>query len=146
MESTMASFDEILKAVIVAGRDEGFMESGDDVSATSEVKVYFFGYDQKFNEEDEDDDEEVDDHNNEIYDVYIHVDALKPDFDYANVIDEYWGPQKTVPGMVNIRCVYEIDKDYLHVNLLEEYIEMTSKVTEAKINKVLKSAFKSISD
>ena len=35
----MASFDEMLKALIVACRDEGFMESGDDVSATSEVKV-----------------------------------------------------------------------------------------------------------
>lgn len=138
----MASFDEMLKALIVACRDEGFMESADDVSATSEVKVYFFGYEQKFNE----DEEEVDDHNNEIYDVYIHVDALKSDFNYDEVVDKIWGIQKTVPGMVNIRCVYEIDKDYLHFNLLEEYIEMTSGVTEAKINKVLKSAFKSISD
>ena len=139
----MPSFDEMLKALIVACRDEGFMESGDDVSATSEVKVYFFGYDQKFNE---DDDEEVDDHNNEIYDVYIHMDALKPDFDYSDVIDDVWGFEKIVPGMINIRCVYEVDKDYLHLNLLEEYIEMTSEVTEAKINKVLKSAYDSISD
>ena len=138
----MPNFNTKLKAVILAGRDEGFMESGDDVSATSEVKVYFFGYDQIFNE----DDEEVDDHNNEIYDVYIHVDALKSDFNYDDVEDKIWGIQKTVPGMVNIRCVYEIDKDYLHHNLLEEYIEMTSEVTEAKINKVLKSAYDSISD
>ena len=139
----MSNFDTKLKAVILAGRDEGFMESGDDMSATSEIKVHFFGYDQKFNE---DDDEEVDDHNNEIYDVYIHVDALKPDFDYSDVIDDVWGFEKIVPGMINIRCVYEVDKDYLHFNLLEEYIAMTSEVTESKIKKVMKSAYDSISD
>ena len=33
----MATLDEMLKKIVLAGRDEGFMEPGDNVSATGEV-------------------------------------------------------------------------------------------------------------
>ena len=52
----MNNIQEMLKAIILAGRDEGYMEPGDNASATAEILVIFSGYDQAYNE---DEDEEI---------------------------------------------------------------------------------------
>ena len=48
--------------------------------------------------------------------------------------------------MVHIRAVYEVDKDYLHFNPIEEYADSKNGVTATKLKKVLKAAYESVSN
>jgi len=138
----MATVEEMIKTVLMAGRDEGYMDDGDDISASSEIVIFYSGLEQVFNEEDG---QEVDDPNNEIYEIYIHVDALSPDFQYPEA-DEFFGIQIGKEGVVHIRAVYEVDKDYLHFNPLEEYVASSKGVTLAKLKKVIKAAYEAVSE
>jgi len=138
----MATVDEMIKTVLMAGRDEGYMDDGDDISASNEIVIIYTGLEQVFNE---DEGQEVDDPNNEIYEIYIHVDALSPDFQYPET-DEFFGIQIGKVGLVHIRAVYEVDKDYLHFNPLEEYVASSKGVTLAKLKKVIKAAYEAVSD
>jgi hypothetical protein len=133
----MADHYEMLKAIILAGRDEGFMEPGDDVSATNEILVIFSGHDQIY---DEDEDQEIDDENNEIYEVYINAKALDDGFAYAEH-DDYMGIEIGHDNEIHIRAVYEVDKDYLHTNMLEEYVESAKNVSLEEITKVIEIAY-----
>jgi len=47
---------------------------------------------------------------------------------------------------VHIRAVYEVDKDYLHFNPLEEYVASSKGVTLAKLKKVIKAAYEAVSE
>ena len=138
----MATLDEMLKKIVLAGRDEGFMEPGDNVSATGEVLVIFGGNEQVY---DEDLDQETADENSEIYDIYIHVDATADDFEYPH-IDDSLGLEIMVNGMIHIRATYEVASDYLHTNPIDEYIENAEGVTLAKIKKVIKASFEVVDD
>ncbi len=138
----MTTLDEMLKKIVLAGRDEGFMEPGDNVSATGEVLVIFIGNEQVY---DEDLDQEIADENSEIYDIYIHIDATADDFEYPS-IDEFLGIEISVNGMIHIRAVYEVASDYLHANPIEEYIENAEGVTLAKIKKVINASFEAVDD
>lgn len=138
----MATIDVMLKKIILAGRDEGFMSAGDDISATNEILVIFSGNEQVYEQEE---DQEVDDENNEIYELYIHVDALKDDFQYPE-IDDFLDIEISIKGMIHIRAVYEVDKDYLHMNQLDDYVSSATGVTIAKINKVIKAAYENVTD
>ena len=137
----MITVDEMLKAIVLSGRDEGYMDDGDDVSATNQIMVYFNGFDKTY----DDKNEEIDDINNEIYDIYIHVDALIDDFEYPEPT-EYLGIEFGHRGMVHIRAVYEVDKDYLHFNPIEEYADSKKGITATKLKKVLKAAYESVSN
>ena len=53
----MIAVDEMLKAIVLSGRDEGYMDDGDAVSATNQIMVYFNGFDKTY----DDKDEEIDD-------------------------------------------------------------------------------------
>jgi hypothetical protein len=138
----MSTLDEMLKKIVLAGRDEGFMEPGDNVSATGEVLVIFSGNEQVY---DEDLDQEIADENNEIYDIYIHVDATTDDFEYPS-INEFLGIEISVNGMIHIRAVYEVASDYLHANPIEDYIENAEGVTLSKIKKVIEASFEAVDD
>jgi hypothetical protein len=138
----MAAIEKMLKDVVLAGRDEGYMEHGDNVSATSQIMVIYSGNDKIF---DEQSDQEIDDVNNEIYDIFIHVDALKEDFEYT-APESYFAVVVLPKGMAHIRAVYEVDKEYLHFNLLSDYAENAIGVTTTSLKKVLKAAYDSISD
>jgi hypothetical protein len=138
----MAAIEKMLKDIVVAGRDEGFMEYGDNVSATTQIMVIYGGNDKTF---DDVADEEIDDINNEIYEIYIHVDAFQDEFEYPEP-EEYFGIEVLPKGMTHIRAVYELDKDYLHFNSLAEHASNAIGVSENKLKKILKVAYESIAE
>jgi hypothetical protein len=126
----------MLKALIKAGRDEGFMDAGDDISPTNEVLIIFNGFDSI---ESEDDDQEIDDPNSEIYEIYINAKALDNGFTYSEHF-EYMGIEIGHANEIHIRAVYEVDKDYLHTNMLEEYVEMARGISVDEVKKVIEAA------
>ena len=133
---------EMLKAVVLAGRDEGYMEAGDNISATGEILVIFSGFDQSYDDETDD---YLDDENNEIYEIYINKKALIKDFEYEDQ-ESFLDIESTVKGQIHIRAVYEVDQDILHMNELEEYIGDTEEINLADVSKLIKLAYKNISD
>lgn len=136
----MATLDEMIKAIVLAGRDEGFMEPGDNVSATSEVLVIFSGFDQIY---DEDQEEEVEDINNEIYDIYINKNAISDDFVYQDR-EEILDIEISQENELHIRAVYEVDKDYLHMNMIEELIADTDGLNLDDVSRVIESAYENL--
>lgn len=138
----MNNIQEMLKAIILAGRDEGYMEPGDNASATAEILVIFSGYDQAY---DEDEDEEVDDLNSEIYEIYINANALEPGFYYADP-EEILGIEVEQNDQIHIRAVYEIDKGYIHMNSLEEYVDLNEGISLAAITNVIQAAYQQVTD
>ena len=136
----MATLDEMIKAIVLAGRDEGFMEPGDNVSATSEVLVIFSGFDQIY---DEDKEEEVEDINNEIYDIYINKNAISDDFVYQDR-EEILDIEISQENELHIRAVYEVDKDYLHMNMIEELIADTDGLNLDDVSRVIESAYENL--
>ena len=126
----------MLKALIKAGRDEGFMDAGDDISPTNEVLIIFNGFDSI---ESEDDDQEIDDPYSEIYEIYINAKALDNGFTYSEHF-EYMGIEIGHVNEIHIRAVYEVDKDYLHTNMLEEYVEMARGISVDEVKKVIEAA------
>ena len=138
----MNNIQEMLKAIILAGRDEGYMEPGDNASATSEILVIFSGYDQAY---DEDEDEEVDDLNSEIYEIYINAKALEAGFSYADP-EEILGIEVEQKDQIHIRAVYEVDKGYIHMNSLEEYVDLNEGLSLSAITNVIQTAYEQISD
>ena len=138
----MNNIQEMLKAIILAGRDEGYMEPGDNASATAEILVIFSGYDQAY---DEDEDEEVDDLNSEIYEIYINANALEPGFCYADP-EEILGIEVEQKDQIHIRAVYEVDKGYIHMNSLEEYVDLNEGLSLAAITNVIQAAYQQATD
>ena len=138
----MNNIQEMLKAIVLAGRDEGYMEPGDNASATAEILVIFSGYDQAY---DEDEDEEVDDLNSEIYEIYINANALEPGFCYADP-EEILGIEVEQKDQIHIRAVYEVDKGYIHMNSLEEYVDLNEGLSLSAITNVIQTAYEQISD
>ncbi len=138
----MNNIQEMLKAIVLAGRDEGYMEPGDNASATSEILVIFSGYDQAY---DEDEGEEVDDLNSEIYEIFINAKALEEGFSYSEP-EDILGIEIGVKGQIHIRAVYEIDKDYLHMNSIEDYIDENEDISVSLITNVIQTAYEQISD
>lgn len=136
----MATLDEMIKAIVLAGRDEGFMEPGDNVSATSEVLVIFSGFDQIY---DEDQEEEVEDINNEIYDIYINKNAISDDFIYQDR-EEILDIEISQENELHIRAVYEVDKDYLHMNMIEELIADSDDLNLDDVSRVIESAYENL--
>lgn len=133
----MSDLNEMIKAIVLAGRDEGYMEAGDDISATSEVLVYFNGYDQKY---DQDEDEEVDDLNNEIFDIYINAKALEDGFSYEDR-ESIFGIDVMKKNEVQIRAVYEVDRDYLHMNDIEDVVNEVEGLDFDAISAVIETAY-----
>ena len=138
----MNNIQEMLKAIILAGRDEGYMEPGDNASATAEILVIFSGYDQAY---DEDEDEEVDDLNSEIYEIYINAKALEAGFSYADP-EEILGIEVEQKDQIHIRAVYEVDKGYIHMNSLEEYVDLNEGLSLAAITNVIQAAYQQVTD
>ncbi len=138
----MNNIQEMLKAIILAGRDEGYMELGDNASATAEILVIFSGYDQAY---DEDEDEEVDDLNSEIYEIYINAKALEAGFSYADP-EEILGIEVEQKDQIHIRAVYEVDKGYIHMNSLEEYVDLNEGLSLAAITNVIQAAYQQVTD
>jgi len=138
----MNNIQEMLKAIVLAGRDEGYMEPGDNASATAEILVIFSGYDQAY---DEDEDEEVDDLNSEIYEIYINAKALEAGFSYADP-EEILGIEVEQKDQIHIRAVYEVDKGYIHMNSLEEYVDLNEGLSLSAITNVIQTAYEQISD
>ena len=138
----MNNIQEMLKAIILAGRDEGYMEPGDNASATAEILVIFSGYDQAY---DEDEDEEVDDLNSEIYEIYINANALEPGFCYADP-EEILGIEVEQKDQIHIRAVYEVDKGYIHMNSLEEYVDLNEGLSLSAITNVIQAAYQQVTD
>ncbi len=138
----MNNIQEMLKAIVLAGRDEGYMEPGDNASATAEILVIFSGYDQAY---DEDEDEEVDDLNSEIYEIYINANALEPGFCYADP-EEILGIEVEQKNQIHIRAVYEVDKGYIHMNSLEEYVDLNEGLSLAAITNVIQAAYQQVTD
>jgi hypothetical protein len=138
----MNNIQEMLKAIILAGRDEGYMEPGDNASATAEILVIFSGYDQAY---DEDEDEEVDDLNSEIYEIYINAKALEAGFSYADP-EEILGIEVEQKDQIHIRAVYEVDKGYIHMNSLEEYVDLNEGLSLSAITNVIQAAYQQVTD
>lgn len=138
----MNNIQEMLKAIILAGRDEGYMEPGDNASATAEVLVMFSGYAQAY---DDDEDKEVDDLNSEIYEIFINAKALEEGYSYSEPKD-ILGIEIGKKGQIHIRAVYEIDKDYLHMNSIEDYIDENEEISISIITNVIQAAYEQISD
>ena len=138
----MNNIQEMLKAIVLAGRDEGYMEPGDNASATAEILVIFSGYDQAY---DEDEDEEVDDLNSEIYEIYINANALEPGFCYADP-EEILGIEVEQKDQIHIRAVYEVDKGYIHMNSLEEYVDLNEGLSLSAITNVIQAAYQQVTD
>jgi len=138
----MNNIQEMLKAIVLAGRDEGYMEPGDNASATAEILVIFSGYDQAY---DEDEDEEVDDLNSEIYEIYINAKALEAGFSYADP-EEILGIEVEQKDQIHIRAVYEVDKGYIHMNSLEEYVDLNEGLSLAAITNVIQAAYQQVTD
>lgn len=138
----MNNIQEMLKAIILAGRDEGYMEPGDNASATAEILVIFGGYDQAY---DEDEDKEVDDLNSEIYEIYINANALEVGFCYADP-EEILGIEVEQKDQIHIRAVYEVDKGYIHMNSLEEYVDLNEGLSLAAITNVIQAAYQQVTD
>ena len=138
----MNNIQEMLKAIVLAGRDEGYMEPGDNASATAEILVIFSGYDQAY---DEDEDEEVDDLNSEIYEIYINANALEPGFSYADP-EEILGIEVEQKDQIHIRAVYEVDKGYIHMNSLEEYVDLNEGLSLSAITNVIQAAYQQVTD
>jgi hypothetical protein len=118
------------------------MEPGDNASATAEILVIFSGYDQAYNE---DEDEEVDDLNSEIYEIFINAKALEEGFSYSEP-EDILGIEIGVKGQIHIRAIYEIDKDYLHMNSIEDYIDENEDISVTLITNVIQAAYEQISD
>ena len=138
----MNNIQEMLKAIVLAGRDEGYMEPGDNASATAEILVIFSGYDQAY---DEDEDEEVDDLNSEIYEIYINAKALEAGFCYADP-EEILGIEVEQKDQIHIRAVYEVDKGYIHMNSLEEYVDLNEGLSLSAITNVIQAAYQQVTD
>jgi hypothetical protein len=138
----MNNIQEMLKAIVLAGRDEGYMEPGDNASATAEILVIFSGYDQAY---DEDEDEEVDDLNSEIYEIYINAKALEAGFSYADP-EEILGIEVEQKDQIHIRAVYEVDKGYIHMNSLEEYVDLNEGLSLSAITNVIQAAYQQVTD
>lgn len=138
----MNNIQEMLKAIILAGRDEGYMEPGDNASATAEILVIFGGYDQAY---DEDEDKEVDDLNSEIYEIYINANALEVGFCYADP-EEILGIEVEQNDQIHIRAVYEVDKGYIHMNSLEEYVDLNEGLSLDAITNVIQAAYQQVTD
>lgn len=138
----MNNIQEMLKAIVLAGRDEGYMEPGDNASATAEILVIFSGYDQAY---DEDEDEEVDDLNSEIYEIYINAKALEAGFSYADP-EEILGIEVEQKDQIHIRAVYEVDKGYIHMNSLEEYVDLNEELSLSAITNVIQAAYQQVTD
>lgn len=138
----MNNIQEMLKAIVLAGRDDGYMEPGDNASATAEILVIFSGYDQAY---DEDEDEEIDDLNSEIYDIYINANALEAGFYYADP-EEILGIEVEQKDQIHIRAVYEVDKNHIHMNPLEEYVDLNEGISLAAITNVIKAAYQQVTD
>ena len=138
----MNNIQEMLKAIVLAGRDEGYMEPGDNASATAEILVIFSGYDQAY---DEDEDEEVDDLNSEIYEIYINAKALEAGFSYADP-EEILGIVVEQKDQIHIRAVYEVDKGYIHMNSLEEYVDLNEGLSLSAITNVIQAAYQQVTD
>lgn len=138
----MNNIQEMLKAIVLAGRDEGYMEPGDNASATAEILVIFSGYDQAY---DEDEDEEVDDLNSEIYEIYINAKALEAGFSYADP-EEILGIEVEQKDQIHIRAVYEVDKGYIHMNSLEEYVDLNEGLSLSAITNVIQAAYLQVTD
>ena len=138
----MNNIQEMLKAIILAGRDEGYMEPGDNASATAEILVIFGGYDQAY---DEDEDKEVDDLNSEIYEIYINANALEVGFCYADP-EEILGIEVEQKDQIHIRAVYEVDKGYIHMNSLEEYVDLNEGLSLSAITNVIQAAYQQVTD
>ena len=138
----MNNIQEMLKAIILAGRDEGYMEPGDNASATAEILVIFSGYDQAY---DEAEDEEVDDLNSEIYEIYINAKALEAGFSYADP-EEILGIEVEQKDQIHIRAVYEVDKGYIHMNSLEEYVDLNEGLSLSAITNVIQAAYQQVTD
>ena len=138
----MNNIQEMLKAIVLAGRDEGYMEPGDNASATAEILVIFSGYDQAY---DEDEDEEVDDLNSEIYEIYINAKELEAGFSYADP-EEILGIEVEQKDQIHIRAVYEVDKGYIHMNSLEEYVDLNEGLSLSAITNVIQAAYQQVTD
>lgn len=138
----MNNIQEMLKAIVLAGRDDGYMEPGDNASATAEILVIFSGYDQAY---DEDEDEEIDDLNSEIYDIYINANALEAGFYYPDP-EEILGIEVEQKDQIHIRAVYEVDKGYIHMNSLEEYVDLNEGLSLSAITNVIQAAYQQVTD
>lgn len=136
----MNNAQEMLKAIVLAGRDEGYMEPGDNASATAEVLVIYSGHDQTYNE---DKDEEVDDINSEIYEIFINVKALDKDFEYSDP-ESILDIEVAQKGQIHIRAVYEIDKDYLFMNSLKDYVNDAEGTSLDAITNVIQAAYEQV--
>ncbi len=138
----MKRIDEMLKEIILAGRDEGFMEPGDNTSATAEVMVIFNGYDTAY---DEDSGDEVEDQNSEIYEIYINAKALEKNFSYKDP-SELLGMEIAEKNQIHIRAVLDIKSNALHMNQFEEYVRDVNGVSVDSIHKVIQASYKQISN
>lgn len=138
----MNNIQEMLKTIILAGRDDGYMEPGDNASATAEILVIFSGYDQAY---DEDEDEKIDDLNSEIYDIYINANALEAGFYYPDP-EEILGIEVEQKDQIHIRAVYEVDKGYIHMNSLEEYVNLNEGLSLSAITNVIQAAYQQVTD
>jgi hypothetical protein len=126
----------MLKALIKAGRDEGFMDEGDNISQANEVLIIFSGFESI---ESEYEDQDTEDTNSEIYEIYINAKALDEGFTYAEH-HELMGIEFGHKNEIHIRAVYEVDKDSLHTNILEEYVEMARDISVDEVKKVIEAA------
>lgn len=138
----MKKIDEMLKEIILAGRDEGTMEPGDNTSATAEVMVIFNGYDTAY---DEDSGDEVEDQNSEIYEIYINAKALEKNFSYKEP-SELLGMEIAEKNQIHIRAVLDIKSNALHMNQFEDYVRDVNGVSVDSIHKVIQASYKQISD
>ncbi len=138
----MKTVDEMLKEIVLAGRDEGNMEPGENASATNEVMVIFSGYDTAY---DEDSGDEIEDFNSEIYEIYINAKALENNFSYKEP-SELLGMEIVEKNQIHIRAVLDVKSNVLHMNQFEEYVRDVGDVSVDSIHKVIQASYKQISD
>ncbi len=138
----MKTVNEMLKAIVLAGRDEDNMEPGENASATNEVMVIFSGYDTAY---DEDSGDEIEDSSSEIYEIYINAKALEKNFLYKEP-SELLGMEIVEKNQIHIRAVLDTKSNVLHMNQFEEYVRGVGGVSVDSIHKVILAAYKQISD
>jgi hypothetical protein len=149
MEYNYERYEMILTEFLQAmWRDEDNLEIGEDISDIQEVKIIFDGYGDL---EDEDEDGEYrytegGNKNMESYAIFIHKDALAPEF----VFPEHTSYAFTFGSMIQHRPAeevwiyawYDVESEQWDILPLEDRLDEDSGMTAEDVMNVLEGIFK----
>jgi hypothetical protein len=112
-------------------RDVDALDVGDNISDVPEVKIIFdgYGYDEETNEDNGD-------KNMESYAIFIHKDALTPDFEFPEHEMTPWALIHRPKDEVCIYAWYDVEKNYWEILPLEDRLDGCD-MTEEQVMEIL---------